>query len=97
MAPPSQPDTTYFFGFDLDEMATSLSSSSSSGLRPYGRAAVTGTGHQPQDEDRPSFQSRAGLVLSCLGCVVGTGNIWRFPRIVANNAKDGGMTFRFFK
>lgn len=26
-----------------------------------------------------------------LGAVVGTGNIWRFPRIVANNAAEGGM------
>ena len=25
-----------------------------------------------------------------LGSVVGTGNIWRFPRIVANNATEGG-------
>ncbi len=36
------------------------------------------------------FSSRLGLILSVLGIAVGTGNIWRFPRIVANNAGDGG-------
>ncbi len=34
------------------------------------------------------FSSRWGLVLATLGMAVGTGNIWRFPRVVANN--DGG-------
>ena len=36
------------------------------------------------------FSSRWGLLLSVLGIAVGTGNIWRFPRIVAQNAGDGG-------
>ncbi|CAG5124480.1 unnamed protein product, partial [Candidula unifasciata] len=46
------------------------------------------------DVYRPHFKSKIGLVLSCLGCVVGTGNIWRFPRIVANNSQDeGGLVF----
>lgn len=43
--------------------------------------------------DRPQaqhFSSRLGLLLSVLGIAVGTGNIWRFPRIVANNGGDGG-------
>lgn len=40
------------------------------------------------------FQSTLGLVVSCMGCVVGTGNIWRFPRIVANNSHvEGGLVF----
>jgi neurotransmitter:Na+ symporter, NSS family len=36
------------------------------------------------------FGSRWGLVLATLGMAVGTGNIWRFPRIAA---ADGGGTF----
>lgn len=34
------------------------------------------------------FSSRFGLIVSVLGIAVGTGNIWRFPRIVSQN--DGG-------
>ena len=36
------------------------------------------------------FSSRWGLILSVIGIAVGTGNIWRFPRIAASN---GGGTF----
>ncbi len=36
------------------------------------------------------FSSRAGLILSVLGIAVGTGNIWRFPRIVAQNGGEDG-------
>ncbi len=36
------------------------------------------------------FSSRLGLLLSALGIAVGTGNIWRFPRIVAQNGSDEG-------
>ena len=36
------------------------------------------------------FTSRLGLLLSVLGIAVGTGNIWRFPRIAASNAGDSG-------
>ena len=36
------------------------------------------------------FSSRWGLILSTLGIAVGTGNIWRFSRIVAQN---GGGSF----
>jgi NSS family neurotransmitter:Na+ symporter len=36
------------------------------------------------------FSSRWGLLLAALGMAVGTGNIWRFPRIAAQN---GGGSF----
>ncbi|HSG82351.1 MAG TPA: sodium-dependent transporter, partial [Gemmatimonadota bacterium] len=36
------------------------------------------------------FTSRWGMMLAMLGMAVGTGNIWRFPRIVASN---GGGSF----
>lgn len=36
------------------------------------------------------FSSRSGLILSVLGIAIGTGNIWRFPRIAAANAGEEG-------
>ena len=36
------------------------------------------------------FSSRWGMLLAMLGMAIGTGNIWRFPRIAASN---GGGTF----
>ncbi len=36
------------------------------------------------------FSSRLALLLSVLGIAVGTGNIWRFPRIAAQNAGEDG-------
>ena len=36
------------------------------------------------------FSSRWGMLLAMLGMAIGTGNIWRFPRIAATN---GGGTF----
>lgn len=41
------------------------------------------------DQDQ-RFSSRLGLLLSVLGIAVGTGNIWRFPRIAATNSGDDG-------
>ena len=46
-----------------------------------------------EEKDAPHFQTTFGLVLSCMGCVVGTGNIWRFPRIVANNSEEEGTLY----
>lgn len=40
------------------------------------------------------FSSKLGLILSVLGIAVGTGNIWRFPRIAAQNGgPDGAGAF----
>ena len=36
------------------------------------------------------FKSRLGFLLTALGMAIGTGNIWRFPRIIAQN---GGGSF----
>jgi len=36
------------------------------------------------------FSSRLAMLLSTLGIAVGTGNIWRFPRIAAQNGGDDG-------
>lgn len=36
------------------------------------------------------FSSRMGLLLSALGIAVGTGNIWRFPRIAAQTGGEEG-------
>ena len=36
------------------------------------------------------FSSRWGMLLAMLGMAVGTGNIWRFPRVAASN---GGGSF----
>ena len=40
--------------------------------------------------DQQRFSSRLGLILSALGIAVGTGNIWRFPRIAAQNGGEQG-------
>ncbi|TGZ75212.1 hypothetical protein CRM22_000507 [Opisthorchis felineus] len=48
----------------------------------------------PSHAELTSFGSSIGVLLSCLGCVVGTGNIWRFPRIIATaSSPKGSLTF----
>ena len=42
------------------------------------------------DQSKERFSSKLGLILSVLGIAIGTGNIWRFPRIAAQNAGDDG-------
>lgn len=44
----------------------------------------------PSGEPPHTFSSRWALVLSVLGIAVGTGNIWRFPRIAAQNGGEDG-------
>lgn len=39
-------------------------------------------------QHRETFTSRWGLIVTTIGMAVGTGNIWRFPRIFASN--EGG-------
>jgi NSS family neurotransmitter:Na+ symporter len=36
------------------------------------------------------FTSRFGLLVSAIGIAIGTGNIWRFPRIAAQNGGENG-------
>lgn len=36
------------------------------------------------------FSSRLGLILSAMGIAVGTGNIWRFPRIASQSGGEDG-------
>ena len=57
-----------------------------------GRGGVAG--HDEGAEHRAHkgivFSSRWGLIAATLGMAIGTGNLWRFPRILASN---GGGTF----
>ncbi len=48
------------------------------------------TSEKSGNTSRPQFSSRLGLILSALGIAVGTGNIWRFPRIAAQNGGEHG-------
>ena len=41
-------------------------------------------------DNSPRFSSRFAFLVSALGIAVGTGNIWRFPRIAASNGGDDG-------
>nr|XP_039265522.1 uncharacterized sodium-dependent transporter YocR-like [Styela clava] len=49
-------------------------------------AAIFPTAQKPTK----TFKSSFGIILTCLGSAVGTGNIWRYPRIVANNTGEKG-------
>lgn len=42
------------------------------------------------ESTKQRFTSRIGLLLSALGVAVGTGNIWRFPRIAAQEGGESG-------
>lgn len=63
-------------------------------VRAYSSSSENQNYNSERFEHLAHFSGKWGLVFSCLGCVVGTGNIWRFPRIVANNSgKQGGLQF----
>ncbi len=42
------------------------------------------------NSQKERFSSKLGLILSVLGIAIGTGNIWRFPRIAAQNGGEEG-------
>ncbi len=44
----------------------------------------------PDKSTDQRFKSRLGLIMSALGVAVGTGNIWRFPRIAAQSGGETG-------
>jgi neurotransmitter:Na+ symporter, NSS family len=41
-------------------------------------------------DTKERFATKWGLIISVLGIAVGTGNIWRFPRIAAQNGTEDG-------
>ena len=43
-----------------------------------------------KNESIERFSSRWGMLVSILGIAIGTGNIWRFPRIAAQNSGEEG-------
>ena len=43
---------------------------------------MTASGESSSDE----FSGRLGLIFATIGAAIGTGNIWRFPRMVGANA-----------
>uniref|UniRef100_A0A1I8JR01 Sodium-dependent neutral amino acid transporter B(0)AT3 n=1 Tax=Macrostomum lignano TaxID=282301 RepID=A0A1I8JR01_9PLAT len=48
------------------------------------------SGAAEETEQKGLQLCRAAIIFSCLGTVVGTGNIWRFPRIAAQNSATQG-------
>jgi len=50
------------------------------------------SGANPEAPPKPTktFSSELSTILTGLGAAVGTGNIWRFPRILARNTRSGG-------
>ena len=44
----------------------------------------------PQESSSDQFSGRLGLIFATIGAAIGTGNIWRFPRMVGAN---GGGSF----
>ncbi|XP_077989847.1 putative sodium-dependent transporter HI_0736 [Glandiceps talaboti] len=57
---------------------------------PLNQRRQSKVGSGENNGGRGQFRSTISMVLALTGCVVGTGNIWRYPRIVANNSGEGG-------
>ncbi|KAA3675913.1 uncharacterized protein DEA37_0004475, partial [Paragonimus westermani] len=60
------------------------------------QAISTSDNRQPvmSNEEHDTFKSSMGIFFSCLGSVVGTGNTWRFPRVVATcSEREGSLVF----
>ncbi|XP_064652626.1 uncharacterized sodium-dependent transporter HI_0736-like isoform X2 [Lineus longissimus] len=41
-------------------------------------------------DEEPHFTSAFGLVMASLGCMIGSGNIWRFPKVAAQSSDGKG-------
>ena len=52
--------------------------------------ALTTSPRIKMTENNDQFSTRWGILLAAIGMAVGTGNIWRFPRVAAAN---GGGSF----
>uniref|UniRef100_A0A0V0J833 Uncharacterized protein n=1 Tax=Schistocephalus solidus TaxID=70667 RepID=A0A0V0J833_SCHSO len=53
-------------------------------------SASENTENPKKDVGGTEFSTAFGIFFSCVGSVIGSGNIWRFPRIVAQNSFDQG-------
>ena len=52
---------------------------------------------QAKDEaGSDEFSGRLGLIFATIGAAIGTGNIWRFPRMVGANGGGSPCTVAYF-
>ncbi|KAK4472453.1 hypothetical protein MN116_003704 [Schistosoma mekongi] len=90
-------DPTYKSDMDLVEYGSGrlhASVDKSFNQLPSCEHETKGHSKQSQKHELSTFNSPIGVLLSCLGCVIGTGNIWRFPRIIATASySQGSLTF----